>query len=101
MGQRLQLQSILEELLGSRNVYFQPSANVEMDYPAIVYARDYAVTQFAGNLPYRYTKRYQVTYIDRDPDSVVPEKIAGLPMTVFTRHFKADNLNHDVYNVYF
>ena len=101
MGQRLQLHEIFVEILGSTNVYFQPPSNVEMKYPAIVYGRDYATTQFAGNLPYRHMKRYQVTYIDSNPDSPVPDKIAELPMCVFTRHFKADNLNHDIYNIYF
>lgn len=101
MGQRLQLQSLLEEILGSRFVYFQPPANVQMEYPCIVYAKDSADTRFADNSPYRYNKRYQVTVIDRNPDSSIPDKVAALPMTLFTRWFAADNLHHDVFNVYF
>ena len=72
-----------------------------MSYPAIVYKRDYALSEFAGNLPYRHTKRYQVTVIDKNPDSMIPDKVAELPMCSFVRHFTADNLNHDIYNVYF
>lgn len=72
-----------------------------MQYPCIVYQRDNADTKFAGNNAYRYTKRYQVTIIDRDPDSVIPGKVAGLPMCLFNRYFTADNLHHDVYNLYF
>jgi len=72
-----------------------------MLYPCIVYNRDAAVTQFAGNDPYRYTKRYMVTIIDRNPDSEIPDKVAALPMTTFNRFFTADNLNHDVFNIYF
>jgi hypothetical protein len=98
---RLQLQELLEELLGSGNVYFQPPANVRMAYPCIVYKRDGGETLFAGNNPYRHTKRYQVTVIDRDPDSLIPDKVAALPMCTFERHFAADNLNHDVYNIFF
>lgn len=101
MGQRLQLQSLLEDILGSRHVYFQPPANVQMVYPCIVYQRDYADTKFADNGPYRYTQRYQVTVIDRDPDSGIPEKVAALPLTTFSRFFVADNLNHDVFVIYF
>ena len=101
MGQRLDLQTLLEGILGSRNVYFQPPANVQMLYPCIVYHRDTAVTKFADNKPYRYTKRYMVTIIDRDPDSEIPNKVAALPRSVFNRFFTADNLNHDVFNVYF
>lgn len=100
-GRRLELQALLEDLLGSRNVYFQPPANVKMQYPAIVYSRDAADTQFAGNRPYRRTKRYQVTVIDRNPDSPVPDKVAELPMCAFERFFTADNLNHDVFGLYF
>jgi hypothetical protein len=87
--------------MGSENVYFQPPANIEMQYPCIVYQRDYADTKFAGNLPYRYTKRYQVTVIDRDRSSPIPDKVAALPMTRFNRFFTAENLNHDVFNLYF
>lgn len=101
MGRRLDLQTLFENLLGSRNVYFQPPANVQMKYPCIVYNRDNADTKFAGNKPYRNVKRYQVTVIDRDPDSAIPDKIAGLPMCSFNRFFTADNLNHDVFTLFF
>lgn len=101
MGQRLQLQTILETILGTRNVYFQPGENVTLKYPAIVYHRDYAVTEFGDNNPYTHKIRYMITHIDRNPDSVVPLKIAKLPFTVFDRFFKSDGLNHDVYKTYF
>lgn len=96
---RLQLQELLETL--TPKVYFQPPANVQMEYPCIVYARDYADTRFADNSPYRHTKRYQVTVIDRDPDSDVPDKVAALPLCRFDRAFVADNLNHDVFRLFF
>lgn len=99
MGSRVELQTILEQLAPS--VYFQPSTDVQMEYPCIVYQYDYADTEFAGNLPYKYTQRYQVTAIDRDPDSPIPGKIAMLPMTLFSRFFVADRLNHAVFTTYF
>lgn len=101
MGLRTSLQSILEDLLDSTNVYFQPPNNVQMEYPCIVFKRDTADTEFAGNNPYRYTKRYQVTVIARDPDSGIPDKVAGLPTCVHNRFFTANNLNHDVFVLYF
>ena len=101
MGQRLDFQSLLEDILGVGNVYFQPPANVQMQYPCIVYKRDNIDTQFAGNNPYRHTKKYQVTIIDRNPDSLIPDKVADLPMCTHNRFFTADNLNHDVFNIYF
>jgi hypothetical protein len=72
-----------------------------MQYPCIVYQRDTADSRFAGNKLYRYTKRYQVTFISRDPDDDVPDKIAALPLCSFDRSFVADNLHHDVFRLYF
>lgn len=100
MDRRLELHALLLSL-GTANVYFQPPANLQMKYPAIVYQRDNAVSEFANNEPYRYTKRYQVTVIDRDPDSPIPDKVAALPTSSFRRNFAADNLNHDVFTLYF
>ena len=37
MSRRLKLQEKLEELLESRNVYYQPPESKKMDYPAIRY----------------------------------------------------------------
>lgn len=98
---RLQLQTLLESLLGSNHVYFQPPTNISMQYPCIVYKRDRARTQFADNKPYRYAKGYQIMVIDRDPDSDIPDRIASLPSCTFDRHYTADNLNHDVFNLFF
>jgi len=100
-GERLQLQQILEGALGSTNVYYQPPPNIQMKYPAIVYQRDATETQFAGNLPYSLTKRYQVTVIDEEVDSEIPDIVAKLPMTRHERWFAANGLNHDVFTLYF
>ena len=37
MSKRKDLQKLLEQTLGSRNVYFQPPATIKMQYPAIRY----------------------------------------------------------------
>jgi hypothetical protein len=99
MAPRLELQALLEEI--APNVYFQPPTNVKLAYPCIIYERDYAQTRFADNSPYSRTKRYTVMVIDRDPDSAIPDKVAALPMCVFNRFYTADNLNHDVFNLFF
>lgn len=97
---RLQFNTVLQEKLGSGNVYFQPPSNVKMQYPCIVYERARADTQFAGDKPYRIVKRYTVTVIDRNPDSLVPEAIASLPSCTHSAFFVADNLNHDVFDLF-
>lgn len=99
MAPRQDLQTLLLSL--TPNVYFQPPANVQMVYPCIVYQRDYGDTKFAGNEPYSYTTRYQVTVIDRNPDSDIPSKVAQLPMCTYSRFFVADDLNHDVFSLFF
>lgn len=101
MGLRTDLQDILTGILETDHVYFQPPPTTKMVYPCIVYKRDYATTLFAGDKPYKHTKRYQVIVIDRDPDSDIPARIAALPMCVFNRFYTADNLNHDVFNLFF
>jgi hypothetical protein len=66
-----------------------------------VYQIDTGWSEFADGIPYRFTKRYQVTVIDRDPDSPIPDEVAQLPSCVLNRAFVADNLHHTVFNLYF
>jgi len=99
MGLRLDLHQILETF--TPNVYFQPPNNIELNYPCIIYKRDFADTKFADDIPYNHRLRYQIMVIDPDPDSDIPGKVASMPMSLFNRFYTADNLNHDVYNVFF
>ena len=101
MGKRLELQTLLELTLGSEHVYYQPPANVKMQYPCIVYQIDAARTEFAGNKPYKYDKRYQITIMHKDPDSDIPDRVAMLPKSTFDTHFTANNLHHSVFTLYF
>lgn len=101
MGQRLALHQILKTTLGTSNVYFQPPENLMMQYPCIVYKRDSANSQFADNKTYLYKKRYLITVIDQNPDSAIPDKVAKLPLCTFLRFYTADNLNHDLFQLYF
>ena len=102
MGQaqkRLEFHEILCNILGSRNVYFQPPASVKMKYPAIKYSRYDIENTPADNLTYKQSYFYQVTVIDSNPDSEIVHKVSRLPMCTFDRHYAADNLNHDVFTI--
>lgn len=101
MARRLQLHDKLLEVLGSPNVYFQPPSGFQMVYPCIVYSRDRKDEIFADDLLYNKTFCYRVMVIDRDPDSEIPERLAELPFCSFVTHYKVDQLNHDIYNLYF
>ena len=127
MWRRLRLQTILEDLLTTVSdnltfenaglpweyaempwegydklvVYFQPPETIKLTYPCIIYSRDSANTIYANNKPYCNTWRYQLMVIDKDPDSVIPKILATLPMCRFNRHYTKNNLNHDVFNIYY
>lgn len=101
MASRLQLQTELEELLGSKNVYYQPPASVRMKYPAIVYSRENIENEHADDNVYMQKHFYRVIVIDEDPDSEIVSKVSKLPACRFGRHYAADNLNHDIFTLYY
>ena len=98
---RLDLHEILVEILGSRNVYFQPPESFKLQYPCIVYERSNIYTDYADNINYIKKNQYSVMVIDKNPDSIIPNKLLELPYCQFNRHFVIDNLNHDVLILYF
>lgn len=99
MATQQDLQKKLEELFGSKNVYYQPPG--KMNYPAIKYNLDDIDTDHANDRVYRKTRRYQVIVIDRLPDNPVLDALLELPMCSYDRHYVADNLNHDVFTLYY
>lgn len=101
MASRLSLQTLLEDLLKSRNVYFQPPSSVSLKYPAIVYSLSDINNGFADNKPYYQSIYYKVTVIDYDPDSEIVGQVSNLPSCRFDQHFSANNLNHYVFTLYY
>lgn len=101
MATRIDLQNVLEELLGSRNVYYQPPESLKMSYPAIVYSRKAIDNSYANNSVYKQNYAYEITVIDKNPDSEIVNKVSKLTTCRFDRHFKSDNLNHDVFTLYY
>ncbi len=99
MAPRLELQELLVEI--TDHVYFQPPPSIQMVYPCIVYNREFEETRYADGLPYSSMKRYQVTVIDRNPDSDIPDKVAALPLCSYDRFYSTENLNHDVFKLFF
>lgn len=95
-----ELQAKFEELLESRNVYYNPPESVKMRYDAIVFNRSGIENDFANNSVYGQLYRYEVTTITEDPDAPIIDKISRLPMCSFDRHFVSDNLHHNVFRLY-
>lgn len=96
-----ELQAVFEEILGSRNVYYNPPASVKMSYPAIVFSRSRIEKKNANNTTYMQNHSYEVTVIDRDPDCKYISAILELPMCSFDRHFVSDNLHHNTFTLYY
>lgn len=101
MANRLDLQAMLEELLGSRNVYFQPPSSVKMKYPAIVYSRKNIENVHADDAVYLQKSCYELIVIDTNPECEHVEKVYKLPYCRFDRHYTKDNLNHDAFTIYY
>ena len=79
MASRLELQEKLEELLGSKSVYYQPPESVKMEYPAIRYSKSRIDVKRADNYIYSKNIRYELIVIDRKPDNPVIDKLLELP----------------------
>lgn len=101
MASRLNLQKLLEEILGSRNVYFQPPESVKLQYPCIIYERATGRAFNASDDLYNYRKSYSVLVVDKDPDSDIPDRLEKLKYCTIDRCYKADNLNHWSFTIYY
>ena len=100
-NRRLTLHQKLKSL-GARKTMFQPASNAQMEYPAIVYKLKNADSTYADNKTYKYVPYYEITIIDKDPDSELPRKLAELlPMIKHVNQFVTANLYHNVFNLYF
>lgn len=101
MKTRAELQLALEELLGSRNVYFQPPESIKLSYPCIVYELNDIEVDAANDSPYLKNKSYSITYIDKNPDNTFIDAISSWALCRFDRFFVTDNLNHYIFTLYF
>ena len=102
MANRLDLQAALEEILGSRNVYFNPPEDLRMSYDAIRYALGGKNFRRADNKVYKSTNQYDGVVITRNPDTDIPDKlIANFEMISVGKPYKADNLNHYPFTIYY
>lgn len=101
MASQLELQTRLEGILRSRNCYFQPPASIQMKYPAIVYTLSRIDKLHANDDMYKSLTAYQVTLIDKDPNTEFLVPILKLQYCSFDRFYTSDNLNHWVFTLYY
>lgn len=98
---RLQLEKNLKEVLGSSNVYYNPPASIQMSYPCIKYELEDILHEHSNNRVYIRNQRYGATLIDPRPDSPLVEKIDELEYCSMGRSYKADNLWHFTFTIFF
>jgi hypothetical protein len=101
MADRLDLQSLLEELMESRNVYYMPPESIKMQYDAIRYNKQTIRKDYANDGAYSMKDLYEIIVIARLPDHPVIKKLLALPYCSYNRHYVADNLHHDVLTIYY
>lgn len=101
MPNRMKLQEIFRNIIGSNQVYYQAPESIKMQYPAIVYHRKDLHVNHANNRLYSCMTAYEVVLITENPDSEIINRIAELPYCSYDRHYAAENLNHEVFTLYF
>ncbi len=104
----------LKDLLGTDEVYFQPSYDAGIgegepyiftgiNYPCFIMERTTAYQPRANDRNYFFQPGYQVTYINRDePDpEIIQSVMRKFPYCYYQNHFISDNLHHDVFTIYY
>lgn len=97
---REELQTIFENLLESKNVYYQPPETLKISYPAIIYTKSTITKTHADNKGYRINTRYNIIVVSQRPDHPVIQKLLELPYCSYDRRYISDNLYHDSLNLY-
>lgn len=100
MATRLSLQEKLEEILGNKNVYYEPPEGYKLSYPCFVYQLEDVYRRPADNIGYSLRNRYQITLIDRVPDNPARDELLRLSYCSFDRSYKSDNLEHYIFHLY-
>lgn len=101
MGSRIDLQLLLENILGSDHVYYDPPETVKLKYPAITYSKNNVQSKRADDSRYQTLVRYNLIFVDRRPDNPTIEKLLDLPYCSYDRHYISDNLHHDSLTIYY
>lgn len=100
-ARRLELHEILCELLGNRNVYYNPPETVKMQYDAIRYSLGKPEARFANDKRYSHLKCYELIVISRSSDPDVVDSILELPYTSMGKPYTADGLSHYPITIYY
>lgn len=95
---RIKLHNTLVDILGNRNVYYQPPESIRLQYPCIIYGLKDITSNNADNLKYIKTLHYKITLICNNPDSDYVEKLLDLDYMSFENSFQTQGLYHFVFS---
>lgn len=102
MGSRLKLQDELEEILGSKNVYFQPPSSTSLKYPCIIYNLTRTNAIRADNRIYKATNEYHVKHIFKSLENEKKDEILNhFLMISHDSRFIADKLYNDEFTLFY
>ena len=101
MDRRLELHDELLSIFG-KNVYYQPPESIKLSYPCFLYELSGGDKRQADNTMYLYTRRYDGTYITRNPEhNMIETMLSQFKHISYDRRFVSDNLYHDTFTIYY
>lgn len=102
LDKRLEFDAKIREVLGSNNVYFQPPETMKMSYPCIIYFKNNLPLTHANNGIYKQKQGYTLTYVDKDPDSEMPNTILhAFRYCRIDSYYRSEGLNHTKFTIYY
>ena len=101
MKTRDDMQTLLESVLGSQNVYFQAPPNTGMKYPCIVYRFETFDRKNADNKPYLLTGRWEIHHMYKSIKNDLKVKMLfAAPWVEHDRRLVIDGVYNDFYTIY-
>lgn len=94
----LEMLKTIPELNG--RIYFKLPSNHELKYPCAKCDFSNIIDDKADNIRYFKEEEYSITIIDRNLESLIPNKVLNLPYCRLDRPYTADGLYHWVFTIY-
>lgn len=100
---RLEIQSTLETLVASKDsgikVYYNPSSQVHLHYPCVLYSLSNIVDFHADNKRYRSLYRYTIQLLTRNSDPNLDSFLNAFDHISFDRVYEIDGIYHYTFNL--
>lgn len=88
----------------TENVYYDPPNGITMEFPCFRFELNNYDIRNADNRAYTQKARWAITYITRDVEEiedVAKEMLDNFKYCHFDTSYRAENLQHAVFNLYF